>query len=208
MPKHHMAQMYPVQVKRLGPLRGSWTMRSEGCYQVAKWIAESSNYKNTARRILEIHVLRSGRALVSGRLAAIPQPSPLYVGPALPIDSAATFANATLHHDELVTRLFMGAVDKDARLEVLEVSEVLEVRYQGETFVAGASWVVHQSLTMEGLEVPALAKIGRILEVSGDGLLSDLFIQVLRYPDIDGTRLAGCRRPLGDDTIHLAVHRA
>ena len=198
MPKHHMAQMYPVQIKRLGPLRGSWTMRSEGWYQVAKRIAESSNYKNTARRILEIHVLRSGRALVSGRLAAIPQPSPLYVGPALPIDSAATFAKATLHHDELVTRLFMGAVDKDARLEVLEVSEV---RYQGETFVAGASWVVHQSLTMEGLEVPALAKIGRILEVSGDGLLSDLFIQVLRYPDIDGARLAGGRLEITQSTL-------
>ena len=43
---------------------------------------------------------------------------------------------------------------------------------------------------MEGLELPALAQIGRILEVSGDGLLSDLFIQVLRYPEIDGTRLA------------------
>ena len=73
----------------------------------------------------------------------------------------------------------------------LEVLEVSEVRYQGETFVAGASWVVHQSLTMEGLELPAVAQIGRILEVSGEGWLSDLFIQVLRYPQIDGTRLAG-----------------
>ena len=202
MPKHQWAQMYPVQIKRLGPLRLSWCMRSEAWYQVAKRIAESSNFKKASKRILEIHVLRSGRALVSGRLASIPQPSPLYVGPALPTDIPVTLASATLHRDELVTRLFRGAVDEAASLEVVEVSEV---RFQGETFVAGGSWVVHQSLTIEGLELPALAQIGRILEVSGDGLLSALFVQVLRYPGIDGTQLAGSRMEIAQSAMLSAT---
>jgi hypothetical protein len=53
--------------------------------------------------------------------------------------------------------------------------------------------VVHQGL-FEELIVPALARIGRILEVSGGGLHNELYIQVLRYPQIDTThQLAGSR---------------
>jgi hypothetical protein len=190
MPKHQWAQMYPVQIKRLGPLRVNWTLRSEAWYQIAKRIAESSNFKKTEKRVLEVYVLRSGRALVSGQMAAIPHPIPLYIGPALPDDTAVTLVNAASHGDELITRLFAGAVQPGEYLDVVEVSQV---RFQGETFVAGASWVVHQGL-FEELIVPALARIGRILEVSGGGLHNKLYIQVLRYPQVDTThQLAGSR---------------
>ena len=203
MPKHQWAQMYPVQIKRLGPLRVNWTMRSEGWYQIAKNIAESSNFKKTEKRILEIYVLRSGRALVSGKLAAIADPIPLYAGPALPVDTPVTLQNATLHRDELITRLF-SVVGEAACLEVVEVSEI---RFQGETFVALESWVVHQSLTIEELQIPALAQIGRIFEVSGGGLLNDLFIQVLRYTDIDRTQLAGGRMEITQAAMVSAADR-
>ena len=69
----------------------------------------------------------------------------------------------------------------------------------------GGSWVVHQSLTIEGLELPALAQIGRILEVSGDGLLSALFVQMLRYPGIDGTQLAGSRMEIAQSAMLSAT---
>ena len=44
------------------------------------------------------------------------------------------------------------------------------------------SWVLHQRLNIEELGQPALASIGRILEVSGSGLCRALWIQVIRYP--------------------------
>ena len=78
MPKHHFQQLYPVQIKRLGPLRINWTMRSEAWYQVAKRIAESSNYKETEKRILEVYSLRSGLRLASCDLASLGDAVPLY----------------------------------------------------------------------------------------------------------------------------------
>ena len=102
----------------------------------------------------------------------------LYAGPALPVNEVTQLA-AIQQGDELVYRLFGGVVDVGATLEVLELQEV---QCQGEVLVASESWVLHQSLNIEELGQPALASIGRILEVSGSGLCRALWIQVIRYP--------------------------
>ena len=96
----------------------------------------------------------------------------------MPVNEVTQLA-AIQHGDELVYRLFGGVVDVGATLEVLELQEV---RCQGEVLVALESWVLHQSLNIEELGQPALASIGRILEVSGSGLCRALWIQVIRYP--------------------------
>ena len=106
------------------------------------------------------------------------------------------------HGDELVSRLFDGgAVDPAATLEVLEVQEV---RCQGEVLVALETWVVHRSLNIEDLESPALAKIGRILEVSGGGMLRSLWIQVIRYPQVAVSTLEGGRMVVTESLLAAA----
>jgi len=175
-PKHQWAQLYPIDIIRTGPIRINWCMTFEAFNQIIKNIAEGSNYKNVCKRCLETWSLRSARNLVFGRTAAWGDTVPCYVG------------ESTCIHREEVALQPVGVAASAFSLvspEVceLEVNCISTIRYLGDHFVAGQTWLVHESIDDDSLP-PALAKVERLFEVTGGGKFSELAIELSRFTDV------------------------
>ena len=54
-PKHHYVAHAPLDILKLGPMRGFWCWSFEGFHQVMRRIAADSNFKgNVCKRLLEV----------------------------------------------------------------------------------------------------------------------------------------------------------
>jgi hypothetical protein len=54
-PKHHYVAHAPLDILKLGPMRGFWCWSFEGFHQIMKRIAADSNFKgNVCKRIVEV----------------------------------------------------------------------------------------------------------------------------------------------------------
>ena len=155
-------------------------MTFEAFNQVIKRIAEGSNYKNVCKRCLEIWSLRSARNLVKGTTAAWGDTIPCYVGESVHISRSESTTAMALSAFTLV------AADVDA----LELDCVSTIRYLGDHFVAGQTWLVHESID-DGRLLPALAKVDRLFEITGGGHFNALAIELSRYTDITLALLDG-----------------
>ena len=172
-PKHQFAQLYPVDIIRIGPMRLNWCMTFEAFNQIIKQMAQGANYKNVCKRCLETWSLRSARNLVRGTTAAWGDTVPCYVGESVQI-----------LRSELMTAMVASAFSLVAAdVGELQLDCVSTIRYLGDHFVAGQTWLVHVSIDDDSLP-PALAKVDRLFEITGGGKFSALAVELSRYTDV------------------------
>lgn len=179
-PKHAFAQQYSVDIIRNGPMRYNWCMTFEMFNQVIKQIARGSNFKNLCYRILHFWSMKSARDLVTGKTAAWGVTVPSYDG-SLQLNS---MAQADAAGDEFLLAVFATLLSADTCVNLeCEVTSVGAIRHHGDVFVAGESWVVHESLDDDDL-TPAISTVTRMVEISGGDHFNVIVLKLCRYSDL------------------------